>query len=419
MNKIFLIITVFLFNGCSIFVDGFEKDLIERHNIELIQPTTQTFCKKNTKFSLISENKNSQGNFTKFLNKDHSLKKLSFIEKAVLWSLLQINLRPEASSPSSKLQILLQVAGEEYYLNSYSDKQDEYSFLKALETLLKRYKAKRSLKQLAKILDIKFNYPIQVSKELETFLAMNKSQISANNKWRKAFFRGDETLKMGESLPKINYSQLIKNYNKTRKSNHYKTNNFLFSNSPFKNAKTACNFDMTLYSDSIFLISKNVNKANTFGFKSKEDIFLAVSSQDLNKKIQPSLQFTFKGQANSRAPGICSFQTKNSKTWIVSSDSRDPGQHIYHLLEYGLLDTQEPEKVDKLFRFSRHLFLKSPIRLVIESRRSTEEQMNELLKLNIPIYNSQKLGKMWGFQSGKSLSTFILDDRRIGSLTCK
>ena len=131
------------------------------------------------------------------------------------------------------------------------------------------------------------------------------------------------------------------------------------------------------------------------------------------------MQFTFKGQANSRAPGICSFQTKNSKTWIVSSDSRDPGQHIYHLLEYGLLDTQEPEKVDKLFRFSRHLFLKSPVRLVIESRRSTEEQMNELLKLNIPIYNSQKLGKMWGFQSGKSLSTFILDDRRIGSLTCK
>jgi hypothetical protein len=72
-----------------------------------------------------------------------------------------------------------------------------------------------------------------------------------------------------------------------------------------------------------------------------------------------------------------------------------------------------------MLSFSRHQFLKNPVRLIIESRKSTHKQLNELLKLNVPIYNAKKLGKIWGLQSTPEYSKFLLDERQQGHLTCK
>lgn len=413
----FLISLTFLFSSCSLFVGNFEQDILERNNITPIEPTSKTYCKKPSSLNLVSESKSSQTSFKNFL--DNSKQDLSFVETAVLWSLLQINLRPDLSSPTAKLQIMLFHKGKEFYFNTYAKEDNYYPYFKALDSLLKKFRSQKSLLTLARYLDQEFHYPLLVSKEFELFLSSNRNFIAKHEQLKKAFIRGDETLQTGESLPRINFQNLIRKYKKKRDSQKYLSSNFLFKKETLNQHKSACNFDLELYSESIFLINKDITKANTFGYKKGKSVFLATSSQKINFKSPKGLQFTMNGNSNTRAPAMCSFTKDKGRTWLVSSQSRDPGQHIYHILEYNLPKDNDLGELDKLLKFSRHLFLKSPVRLVIESRRSSNQQLTELLKLNIPIYNAKKLGKIWGYHSDPKSSTFIVDNRRVGSLTCK
>ncbi|MBA2403937.1 MAG: hypothetical protein H0V66_04130, partial [Bdellovibrionales bacterium] len=73
----------------------------------------------------------------------------------------------------------------------------------------------------------------------------------------------------------------------------------------------------------------------------------------------------------------------------------------------------------KLIRHSRHLFLSDPVRLVIESHRSRTDQIENLLKINLPIYNAEKLGNIWAYTYFNDQGRFIIDDRNVGSYSCK
>jgi hypothetical protein len=109
----------------------------------------------------------------------------------------------------------------------------------------------------------------------------------------------------------------------------------------------------------------------------------------------------------------------DSFIWTISNLSRDPGQHLFHLIRYGLARSQRIEDVDKLIRHSRYLFLSDPLRLIIESNRSRSDQIENLLKLNVPVYNADKLGNIWSFSKFKNTGRFIIDDRNQGSFSCK
>jgi hypothetical protein len=112
-------------------------------------------------------------------------------------------------------------------------------------------------------------------------------------------------------------------------------------------------------------------------------------------------------------------EENGNKIWTVSNQSRDPGQHLFHLVRYGLPRSQSTEEVDRLLRHSRHLFLSDPVRLVIESGRSRDDQIENLLKLNLPIYNADKLGNIWAYTRFNEQDRFIIDDRNPGAFACK
>jgi hypothetical protein len=125
-----------------------------------------------------------------------------------------------------------------------------------------------------------------------------------------------------------------------------------------------------------------------------------------------------------RSSAVCVIEKKTKSgqdfMWLFSNASRDPGQHLYHLFRYGLAQVSSTQEVDKLLRHSRHLFLSDPVRLVIESDRSQDSQIENLLKLNIPIYNAEKLGNVWAYtQFQREGAHFIIDDRNFGAFSCQ
>lgn len=381
----------------------------------------QITCEQRPRFSLISEDNLIQKDFSHFIQ--HTSKKLQFVDMVVLWSLIQMNMRPDQSSPSAKLQILIKTSDKEKYFNSYSQDKNAMPYLNLLNQILKEYRSKYSLLQLARLLDQDYQGKFLVSKDFEHFLTQNKINILQSKLLKKYFARGDETLKNHERIPKVSFRSLVKKYLKSRKLVSYDLKRLLFSYPLSKQEAIKCNFDMGLYKNSLFLINKAQIKSNIFGMKSASNSFMAVSSQEITSFTQFGKTLFFQGKSHVRSASVCSYNSTAQESfkdlWLISSGSRDPGQHLYHLLQYGITQVKDDRELSSMLSFSRHQFLKDPVRLIIESRRSNEKQINELLRLNIPIYNAKSIGRVWGKFNHSKNSSFFLDERRQGHLLCK
>jgi hypothetical protein len=398
-----------------------EKDILSENDIKPKSNIEKTTCDIVQKNILINDNRLSQKAFNKFIKKISQQRTYQFIDYVVMWSLLQMNLRPDSATPFSKAQFILNIKGTEYYYNTYTENNKGHPYIYLLDLLLKKHGSNYSLLQLAKFMDQEFSSRLVVSKDLDYFLEKHKNEIVRNKVLKRFYIRGDDVLKENERLPKLQFRPLVQKYLKSKNRYKYKKSNYLFTYDKSASFTPQCNFDMDLYKNSIFLIHKEEIKSHIFGMKQKRNAFLAVTDARINNIVPINSTLLFQGSPNTRSAALCTFKNKFKKSnsiWLISSNSRDPGQHLFHLMEYGLTNISSANELDKMLRFSRHLFLKDPTRLILESRRSTKGQLQELLKLNIPIYNSKRLGQIWGYYASSSGGSFVLDDRQEGHLEC-
>jgi len=421
MIKSLFIFTLLVFVcSCSGFINQIEDNILNQKQDVYFGNKKKVFCKEAAKVELISANPYSQKFFHAYLNQFSEKYRFSFIDKSVLWSLYQFNLRPDINSPSSKLQIFIEDKGKDEYYHFFSKSPGAYPSLFGLEYLLKKYNSKYGLIDLVRIVDREFRNHYKVSKNFEDFLFENKNKLSLIPIFKEKYFRGDDTLRENENISPYRLFELVRRYQKTKSKINYQTSNKLFEYDKNKSFKSLCNYNMNMYSNSIYLIHKSFIKSHLYGIKEKNNFFFASNSQEmLDLKSLDNTSF-FEGSSQSRSAAFCKFSfNSNQQTWMASTQSRDPGQHLYHLIEYGVEKVNSLEDLDQIMRFSRHLFLENPHRLIIESKRSSKDQLNRILKIDIPIYNSNQLGKVWGFYSSPKQKGFIIDDRGKGNIDCK
>lgn len=418
ITKIFLIITTIIISSCANFINQIDDGLLSQKSIPYKkQLNKKTYCEEETDFSLISDGKKSQNVFNKFVAKYD----FSYADRIVLWAFVQMNLRPDLTSPSSKLQALIKYNGREHYYHFFSKEKQSYPLLNGLEYILSQYRGRYKLIELAKIFDTKYPNQFFVSSDFAKFLEENINKILANNSLKRYYSRAEEPLRENERIFKQKITPFIRKYLRTKRKIKYVKSDYLFEYKRNNLISAKCNYDMSLYNSSIYLINDNFITSNMFGLRKKDNLFLSTTTQ---RPVIESLDNSifFKSSHSTETAAMCSFTSQLSKDkniWLISSNSRDPGQHLYHLIEYGLHEINSIDKLDSMLKFSRHLFLKNPVRLILESERSSEAQLEQLLKLNMPIYNSDKLGKVWGYLKVKNKQNFIVDNRRIGSLSCK
>lgn len=407
-----------LLTGCSFFINKFDKDIFEEKKIKPLTQDRQTYCDIIQKNILIAESQNSIDLFESFIKQVGKKIRLDFIDKAVLWSLVQMNARPDLGAPSGKYQIFLYHKNKNYFFHAQSKADASFPHFFLMEKLLDQFRSRHGLLRLAKVYDQYFPAELTVSSGLEKFLTKFQSKIKKDAILSEFYIRGDETLKQGETLPKLKMASLYKLYNNSPVK--YEWNESLFKSKRDQSLEYSCNFEMDLYKNSMFLVNDDLVNSHLYGIKTGESMFMGVTSQKIEKIIPIADHPIFQGSSQLRSASMCYLQEPSSSNqiWLVSTQSRDPGQHIYHLVEYGLENLAGVRTLDNMIKFSRHQFLKNPVRLVIESRRSSDKQINELLKLNIPIYNAKKLGQVWAYFKSKKESAFIIDERRDGSIKC-
>lgn len=409
-----------LLTSCSFFIEKIDSPLVDDKNYLKNIPTLPTYCPLGVEsnLQLIGTNGNSQKVYTSLI--DDLKTKLDLFDHLALWGLIQLSVRPDQSSPTARFQILLHIGEDSQYFDFFSEENtDQYPYLYGLQWILKKYKKNRNLEYYARLLDKSLDQKLKVGKDFENFLVKNQEFIKNNPELAPYFFRGTEVLKENESSPSLNFLSVIKEFRRVEGMQKVIVNRSLIKFMTEQGHSGSCNYDFNLYSNSIFLIDQAIPVANLFGLSFLDGSFMASSSQKIDKAISLKGFPLFKGESKVRSSAVCVIENEENKIWTFSNQSRDPGQHLFHLVRYGLPQSQSIEDVDRLLRYSRHLFLSDPVRLIIESQRSHPEQIENLLKLNLPIYNAQKLGNIWAYASFKKNARFIMDDRNPGAFLCK
>jgi hypothetical protein len=407
-----------LLSSCSFLIGKIDTTVVDQKDYLKNIPETPTFCPLESKprLQLINTNAHSQQVYLEMIEK---LPGLDFLDHLALWTLLQQSVRPDQSSPTSRFQILLRQNGESQYLDFFSEtKEDQLPLLFGLDWIIKRFKKKTSLEYYARLLDTQAP-KIRVGKNLEGFLQANVAKIKEDQELAPYFVRGTEPLKENERVPRLSYLDVVKHYRSRENNQKVIVNTSLTGFVTASGHRGSCNYDFNLYDNSIFLIDKVIPVANLFGLSLDAKAFMATTSQKIDE-IRPVHNFPlFYGESKVRSSAVCVIENQQELIWTFSNFSRDPGQHLFHLIRYGLTRSKSTPEVDRLIRHSRHLFLSDPIRLVIESNRSRSDQIENLLKLNLPIYNAEKLGNIWAFTEFSGEQRFIIDDRNVGAFTCK
>lgn len=116
---------------------------------------------------------------------------------------------------------------------------------------------------------------------------------------------------------------------------------------------------------------------------------------------------------------FCFLSGENIQISIVSTFGRDPAQHLFHIMNYDVLESESLHEVREYINFPRHLFLQNPSRLLYESEKGSPEQLASFLTLDFPLYHKQQLGLVFGHAKLNQKTSFILDHRGNGALNCQ
>ena len=447
-NKLFQIISntfkhiriftiFFLLTNCSLLIK-LDKQHID-YSVIHSSKNIPKICndKKNQNTQIVGDGKLIAKTFLKFTNQLEKKIILKPIEKFALFTLLQMLLRPDQSSPFARFQVLIGNKNKFKYWDVSSNTNKDWSspIFRGIELLLNHYNSKYSLIKLASIIDLEFKPLIKVTPLLSQFLSTNQNIIKKSSFQKKYYFKSDQIIHEGESLKNISLRKIVKLYllNKNKHSKHYTLSNHLFSfkstdfSSHQKNyiGKVQCNYDLFLYKKSIYPIGKHILKNNLFGIKIKNLFFLASSGQNLDTPIPVKGTPFFKSKTPSRPIPFCYYKNSflNFNLLLVSAKGRDPGQYLYNIFNLDLSKLDDLKDLESLLNFPRYLILLNPPRILFESGKSDQFQLDEFLKLNFNIYNKNTLGNIWAYASFNQSKTlrkgFVTDARQHASIACQ
>lgn len=402
-----ILLSTLILCACSAFIPT-ETKQIEHHT----QLREDIYCKKESRFELFGLSQPAQNIFINTLREKSDSYNFRDEEITILWLLHQLSSRPDLVGPHARLTTLVKYEGNLKYIDI---KNKQGSYIEGIYLIGKFLKLSISkVKALAKLYDQYFKKKVPVDQKVHKFLSQHNVTITRNEDLSKFYMRGDEVLRPGESLPHFYLSRLFSKY----KFQNTTVKQELF-NYPDPMIKISCNYDMKLYESSIFLISPKEQNAHLFALKTPGVVMLASSAQEIDQLELDEIRPFFKATAGHSAPAACTFAGQDIFTWAMASQSRDPGQHLFHLIKYGMSQASQPEDIVRLLNFSRHIFLSNPLRLIYESQRGSKEQLDELLKMNVPVYNADSLGNIWIYQSIKQRDHFFIDPRINEKFSCK
>ena len=405
ITKLSFIALIILITSCSTFVNTIDDDLLDKKPIPYKEKNQKRFCQSTGEITLLSETKENHAIFKKFIEKYP----MNFTEKLAIWTFVQMNERPDRSSPTGGFQIII---GKDQYFYFHSKDKISFPVLYGLSFLLDKTKRSRSLSQLAALYDKHYPKRFFVSKDFSRFLLANKEIISKNQKLNSLYKRADESLRENERVPNQNISKLISIYKRTKSK-------YIMDTDLFKENNYRCSFDIKKYKAFKFEIQNSTSSSHTFGITSKKDKALIALTSDLSSFTNLKDTIFFHARNTNKKSSACIMANKYKRLWLFSSQSRDPSQSLAQLINLNIFSSQTKKDIALSLDTPRHLVLNSPKRIILEAEKMNEEQKQIHHNLNIPMYNAANLGNISVYFRNKKSESFILDTRDQKALSCR
>ncbi len=348
-----------------------------------------------------------------------SSEKLSLEEEMIMAILQQMAVRPATSSPSARLQLAL-FKNERWQFYDYYQPAPAMPLWQGLQDLTTRLKLK-PLSHYLKLAQKVYPRLMEIGPSFAQYLETYQEDLSQDQA-EGPFFKAGQIIKSGESVPTPRWTQLPQKLKNNTSMAPLQTP--IFASSAIKDAQVKCNFDMDLYSKSVYLVRPHPGaNYNVFGrLKNNKEAFLVVTSVELQQPKPIGGTKTLlqqKPSANPTPMCLVDGQLQN-QLLMLSMRGRDPGQHLYHLLLYSMSSANSTRDVEEYLAFPRHQFLYEPARMLYESSRGSINNMESFLRMDFPIYHSPKLGEVWAWtRFADKDQALSIDERYDAAIKCR
>lgn len=378
--------------------------------------TKRTYCplSDQRRMTLISDSEKNNHVFKNVSKRVKDPKKILFF-----WFLFQFDIRPDIISDDSDVQFVIVNKGKFEFLDFRYGHEDQRPAHNAIHYLYKLLSIEESFKNL--LAEYKRIIPkdLYISRSFNQTLMDYQTDIEKNELLSQRFIKAGQILKNGEQFQRVFWTNKLLDKEKHKQKKVIPIRGLLPPNfSRESNVAINCNFDLNLYESSIYLIDRKLEiKKHPFGINLGNELILF----GIFQKPFIKTENIFDRKNISIPPArFCQIKTsEESQINIMSFGSRDPGQQIFNLIEYGIQDSEEIAEIDELLRFARHMFLRAPNRMLYESHRGKEQQLDRILQMNFPIYHIENLGNVWTFNNFKThYQGFVIEPRQEAFLEC-
>jgi hypothetical protein len=420
----FLILT--LMAGCASYFESLDNE----QKIQVLPFRPQLLSCPNTQAQIRVLGKNTQGleifvkSIPKIIEGLPRKRALSLEEYFTLLSLYQMNLRPDLVSPYSRAQVLFMKKREVSYwdFNNVLPGQQEIRtpLMQGLVDLLAQNSKNYSIKELAQALERSLPENIPVGSGFASFLEKSKEQIAQTESLREKFFKGDQIAVYGESISRASFSRIVAATQVKPKKRA--SDPLPFTLKAPNGVVAQCNLDLNLYAHGVFLIeeSQNVGENAPYGLVTSEgDFFIAATNLNKDEIKSVAKTMVLEGKNRRRPIPLCVTSSKDKNMALFSFYGRDPGQFLYHMLQYDIESANNASELVEFVRFPRHQFLTHPSRMLYESGVGGPQQLSNFLGMDFPIYHADGLGEVWAVTKIGNQTHVALDPRRPSDIACQ
>ncbi len=412
--------------GCSFFIESDNKfKQISGIESNYPRPLDQLYCPNST---LIEVSKNGKFQKNKISNSGH-------IAEQIVQNYWQEQLsNPDYFVSHPRIQIFIKSVNQFRYFDNYENKanKENINFNDSLNLFLKKEKSNKNALQIRDELFQKIKNDPITSNTLSRFIKENQEDFNKNDILKKLFLKGDDALAPYESFFPLNFiikqnpssnSKFIKlQQNPIEKNTN--DDNKIYDHTINQNI-IRCNFELNVFQNftSSLLETESLDSYYFSRSIDKENFYLVVLSSHISKpiNIDPSTGLILASPSKNPVPFCFSQKSNNDFLFALSTMGRDPAQHISHFIDYGFFDAESITDLLGHMKFTRHLFLKNPDRLLIESQKARDEQISFFYTMNIPLYHIDKLGEIlfYGKFQNSTQHSFVADERSEAQVICR
>ena len=255
---------------------------------------------------------------------------------------------------------------------------------------------------------------IPITHSYANYIQVNKSIMVKREEFQNVF-RAAEPIISGENYRRGRIIKLKSSWESFRTAKERTSYLEKIKSVDLKSNQKYCNFDLELYTKGQFRLVKETIESKGFVLSDSKRSLTLISTNSWNFNDSNTESMSSNLWSKYFA-SFCFFPNqKIGPIGVFSLLGRDSAQFLHHLNQYEIEKVGSVSDLEYMLDFSRHQIFTNPIRVGIESKKSSKRQLQEILKLNVPIFHADSLGHLMTVLPSKK---YIGDKRYYWNKAC-